>query len=105
MYKQLQNTIYLLTDIGETILVPTEQVDPKTGEIISVQIHQPIYIKSEEKPSEEFIQNLTHDLERTKQEMEAKIEEYNQLVEKVEQVKTDIDNVALPETQSAELIK
>ena len=95
MYKILNDKIVSLKDIGETTSVATEELNEK-GEPIMVETHYPIYEKEFEFPIEEFVNNLTHDLTRIKDELDVKLIESNAKVAEIKAVKTDCEELNLP---------
>jgi hypothetical protein len=102
-YKKYNDKIVKILDIGETISVEKEIIDEKTGEKVIETTHYPFYTKECEYPTKEFTENLKHDLNRIKQELESKVIEYNTMIVKIDKITQDVPEVIIEKEAEVEV--
>ena len=102
-YIKKDATIYKVENIGSPTLIPTGEVDKETGEPIMTTEEHPLYAVRETYKTEEFLSNLTYNLDNAKSAMDTAINKYNELVAKIAEIKADITDIALPDAKTESL--
>jgi len=105
-FIQLENRNYAeIADYGKTEIIPTEKIDPDTGEPIMEPVHSAIWVIKQEYKEQEFVSNLVYDLKVAQDAMNSAIGEYNRIADKIKAVKGDLPDIVLPNAQLAEIVK
>ena len=105
-YKIINDRLTKTTETGSYQEIDATYLDAKEVAIpIKVQVPIITFEEVSPDPVNQVIENMNYDLEKKKGEVNERIKEYNEMIEKINAIKKDIPEIGLADVVAMKIIK